>query len=66
MKIPKRSRKVKRGIRRTDPERDGLDLRLAEYSAPLCEELPWRIASGELAAPADPWRDLKPERGRLH
>jgi hypothetical protein len=66
MKIPKRSRKVKRGIRRTDPERVGLDLRLAEYSAPLGEELPWRIATEEPAEPAEPWRDLKPERGRLH
>jgi hypothetical protein len=66
MKIPKRSRKVKRAIRGTDPERDGLDLRMAEYSAPFGEELPWRVATGEPAETAESWRDLKPERGRLH
>jgi hypothetical protein len=57
---------MRRGICVGDPERDGLELKLAEYSAPFGEELPWRVATGEPAETAEPWRDLKPERGRLH
>jgi hypothetical protein len=66
MNSPKCRRKVKHEIRVGDPERDGPDLKLAEFSAPCGEEHPWRIATDEPAEPAEPWCDLKPERGRLH
>jgi hypothetical protein len=41
-------------------------LKLAEYSAPFGEELPYRVATSDDLDLADAWRELRPERGRLH
>jgi hypothetical protein len=45
---------------------DRHELKLAEYAAPLGEEMPWRTATSDLPDFTDRWRDLKPERGTLH
>jgi hypothetical protein len=45
---------------------DGPELKLATYSAPFGEELPWRTAISDLPEFADASREWRPERGRLH
>ncbi len=62
-KTPRRSREKAPDDSRSD---DRLNLRLAEYSAPFGEEMPWRTATSDFPEASDAWRDLKPERGRLH
>jgi hypothetical protein len=60
----------KRKTRTPAPERheidEGLDLRLAAYSAPFGEEMPWREATDDLPEFFEACRVLRPERGRLH
>jgi hypothetical protein len=66
MRYPRRLRKAKHEPPAGDARREDWSLSLAEYAAPFGEEMPWRIATEELAELADRRRELKPERGRLH
>jgi hypothetical protein len=66
MRYPKRLRKARQGPPAGNARREDWYLRLAECAAPFGEEMPWKIVTEERAEPADPWRELKPERGRLH
>jgi hypothetical protein len=65
MDYPDRARKNRKKAPDADCGDDGLELKLAEYSAPFGEELPFRVATDErvfeVAVHA-----LRPERGRLH
>lgn len=65
MNHPKRLRKTRHERSGGDGSRDLPELKLAEYSAPFGEELPWSIATEPVIAPADRCH-LKPERGSLH
>ena len=49
-----------------DEEAEQLEIRLAEYSAPIGEELPWREPIGDFAALDGRESALRPEPGRLH
>jgi hypothetical protein len=63
MDYPRRKRKSKSSDGKSSDER--LELKLAEYSAPFGEELPWRIGREEPQL-VDISRAYRPERGRLH
>jgi hypothetical protein len=65
MNYPIRRKKLKKRAPDADRGDDGLELKLAEYSAPFGEEQPWRIATDEPGL-IDTRRTLSPERGRLH
>jgi hypothetical protein len=61
-------RKRKTGKRVPDRrnEHERLELRLAEFSAPLGEEAPWREATGDLREVSEASPGFRQERGRLH
>ena len=65
MNYPTRTRKTRKKAPAAESRDDRFELKLAEFSAPFGEELPWRTATEELelegGRPA-----LRPERGRLH
>jgi hypothetical protein len=65
MNYPTRTRKPMKKAPDADRGDDGFELKLAEFSAPLGEEQPWRIATDDLEL-GENWRVLRPERGRLH
>jgi hypothetical protein len=65
MDYPNRTRKNRKKAPKADRGEDRLELKLAEYSAPFGEELPWRVATDELVF-GDAVQALRPERGRLH
>ena len=66
MDYPSRPRKRKQKAPAGDVGDDCPKLRLAEYSAPFGEEMPYRAATSDCPELADAWSDLRPERGRLH
>lgn len=65
MNYPTRARKPRNKTPEAERVEDRLELKLAEYSAPFGEELPWWVATDELDFGAA-WSALRPERGRLH
>lgn len=66
MDYPSRPRKRKQKAPDGDVGGECPKLRLAEYSAPFGEEMPQRMATSDGPELAEAWRDLRPERGRLH
>lgn len=66
MDYPTRTRKPKRKAPKAKGSQDRFQLRLAEYSAPFGEELPWRIAESDLPELAVASHEWRPERGSLH
>ena len=66
MDYPSRPRKRKQKAPDGEVGGDCPKLRLAEYSAPFGEEMPHRTATSDLLDLVEAWRDLRPERGRLH
>lgn len=65
MDYPDRTRKNRKKAPDADCGDDRLELKLAEYSAPFGEELPFRVATDELVFEVAV-QALRPERGRLH
>ena len=65
MDYPNRMRKNRKKSPEADRGEDRLELKLAEYSAPFGEELPFRVATDELVFEVAV-QALRPERGRLH
>jgi hypothetical protein len=63
---PSRKRKPRTPASERQEIGERLDLRLAKYSAPFGEEMPWRKATDDLPGLFEACRVLKPERGRLH
>lgn len=66
MKKNSRPRRPKHKAPDDDVGGDCPNLKLAQYSAPFGEEMPWRMAMSDDLELADAWRDLRPERGSLH
>jgi hypothetical protein len=66
MDYPSRKRKSGTPTAERNEIDDRLDLRLAEYSAPFGEEMPWREATDDLPGLLEACRVLRPERGSLH
>jgi hypothetical protein len=64
MDYPARKRKSR--SKSPDVDVDRGELRLARYSAPLGEEMPWRLATADLPELAGDCGGWRPERGRLH
>lgn len=66
MDYPSRPRKQKKKAPDDGVGGDGPRLKLAQYSAPFGEEMPFRIATSDDFELADAWCDPRPERGSLH
>jgi hypothetical protein len=66
MDYPSRPRKPKKKAPDDGVVGDGPGLKLAQYSAPFGEEMPYRTATSDDFDLADPGRDPRPERGSLH
>jgi hypothetical protein len=63
---PMRKRKTGKRVPERSDEYERLELRLAEFSALLGEEPPWRGATGDLPGVSGASPGFRRERGRLH
>lgn len=66
MDYPERKRRPKRGNDPRDVQREEPELRLAEFTAPCGEELPWRTFATEASEIVEGAPAQNPLRGRLH
>ena len=66
MDYPDRKPRTKRDPRETGDLRDEPELQLADFSAPLGEEFPWREFGAELPALESAQATLRPTRSRMH
>lgn len=66
MDYPTNRRKRANETPGADEDAERLELRLAEFSAPFGEEMPWRVMASDWGGIGEAWREWRPERGRLH
>ena len=65
MNYPMRKRKTGKRVPDRRNEHERLELRLAEFSALLGEEAPWREATGDFTGVSEASAGFRRERGRL-